>query len=180
MDIVQKIRELADELNSPAEKMFVVIGVSKTQYEKALNENDGECVKKITDFFEAREHAFSIYDPDQIETIKKIEQQILSAGSQGNFAKLVGLSPAAVSNLRKGKYTGSETDVFKKLDDYLKTKAEQEQFSDIFVPVDYAPTAISRMIYEKLRNVHIQGGCAVITGDAGIGKTKKIQKDLRE
>ena len=32
------------------------------------------------------------------------------------------------------------------------------------------------MIYERLRNTHILGGCAVITGDAGIGKTKTIQK----
>lgn len=32
------------------------------------------------------------------------------------------------------------------------------------------------MIYERLRNVHLLGGCAVITGDAGIDKTKTIQK----
>lgn len=50
----------------------------------------------------------------------------------------------------------------------------------MFVPVDYAPTTISQMIYQRLRNVHILGGCAVITGDAGIGKTKTIHKYCKD
>lgn len=74
-----------------------------------------------------------------------------------------------------------ETDkAFSTLAEYFKIKDAKKELPDIFVPVDYVPTTISRMIYERLRNVHILGGCAVITGDAGIGKTKTIQKYAKD
>lgn len=180
MDIKEKISQLADELNSSPEKMYIVIGIAEANYKKALNDNEEKFVDKITTFFNDREYAFSIYTSEQINLIKGFEKLILKAGSQGKAAELVDLNAAIISNLRRGKYAGSKSEAFEKLDDYFKLKNEKEQLPEVFTPVDYAPTTISQMIYERLRNVHILGGCAVITGDAGIGKTKTIQKYAKD
>lgn len=175
MDIKLKISELAEELHSLPEEMYVVIGVTKSDFMNALNDKEAKTNDKIEAFFKDREYAFSIYDPQQTELIKEFERTILKSGSQANASKLVGLSAGTMSGLRRGKYKGSKSEAFEKLKGYYGAKKQKKQI-DVFVPVDYAPTTISQMIYERLRNTHILGGCAVITGDAGIGKTKTIQK----
>lgn len=179
MDLKERATAIADELNVDFDKIHMIIGISKDQFEAACN-GDEAALNKATQFLEERETAFSTYESEQVSALKEFEKTIPTAGSQRNAAEKVGIGSAVISQMRRGKYIGRSEKYFAALIEYFKIKSEKSELPSVYVPVDYAPTTISQMIYERLRNVHVIGGCAVITGDSGIGKTKTIQKYAKD
>jgi len=175
MDLKEKAEALAEELGIDFEKIHLVIGVKPKILEAAFN-GEEKSVDDVTKFFTDRQAAFDVYSEEQIEIIRSFERSIPQSGSAGKAAEKIGMNAAIISGLSKNNYQGNSDKKFSELASYFKIKEAKNELPDIFVPVDYAPTTISQMIYQRLRNVHILGGCAVITGDAGIGKTKTIQK----
>ncbi|MBE6855853.1 MAG: hypothetical protein E7500_00270 [Ruminococcus sp.] len=179
MDLREKATALAEELGIDFSKVHRVIGVTAETLEGAFNGHK-KSVESVTKFFTDREAAFEKYTPEQVEIIRTFERSIPENGSASKAAEKIGIGPAVISGLRKGTYKGVTEKYFAELSAYFKIKQEKNELPDVFTPVDYAPTTISQMIYQRLRNVHVLGGCAVITGDAGIGKTKTIQKYARD
>lgn len=156
--------------------MYLVVGISDSNYKQLLDGSSDKEKIKAEAFFDDRDYAKSVYSEEKFELIKSVEIEIVKSDGQNNAAKRMGIDAAIISGLRRGKYKGKTARYFETLKNYFSTKTERENMTDIFIPVGYAPTTISQLIYERLRNVHVLGGCAVITGDAGIGKTKTIQK----
>lgn len=179
MDIKEKSLALAEELGIDNDKICYVVGMTAPSFEAACSGHK-ESLIKAESFFNAREYAFSVYNEEQIRIIREFERLIASEGSQSKAASKVGINATIISTLRRAAYKGKVNDIFDKLGEYFKIKEAKLQLPDVFTPVEYAPTTISQMIYERLRNVHVLGGCAVITGDAGIGKTKTIQKYAKD
>lgn len=175
MDLKERAEALSKELGVDFGKIHLVIGVTADTLEGAFNGHK-KSVDAVTKFFTDRQAAFEMYSAENIEIIKSFERSIPKAGSASKAAEKIGIGSSIISGLRKGKYQGNDDKIFSKLSSYFEIKDAKKELPDVFVPVDYAPTTISQMIYQRLRNVHILGGCAVITGDAGIGKTKTIQK----
>lgn len=116
---------------------------------------------------------------ERLETYMK-EENI----SQARLAPLIGLSMAAISQYRNGKYNGDINAVEKKIDEYLKTveaqKEMKERTQEYRPSSDYIPISISEDIYNMIKYAQINGGIAVAHGDAGVGKTKAAQKYARE
>lgn len=177
MELKEKAISLAEELGIDFGEVHRVIGVSASTLEAAFNGHK-KAFDSVTKFFTDREAAFQQYTAEQIEIIKKFEKFVTEPenGSASKAAEKIGIGSAVISGLRKGTYNGINEKYFSELAAYFKIKQEKSELPDIFTPLDYVPTTISQMIYQRLRNVHVLGGCAVITGDAGIGKTKTIQK----
>lgn len=155
MDLRQKISKLAEELGNTENKMHYVIGITESNCKKALDGSDQQWVDKAEAFFSDREYAMSIYTESEFDLIRSFEKLVIDAKSQGKAAARVGLNAAVVSNLRRGKYAGSKSEAFEKLQNYFEVKIEKEKMPDVFVPIEYAPTTISQLIYERLRNVHV-------------------------
>lgn len=179
MDLKARAEALAEELEIDFDKVHLVIGVKPNVLESAFN-GEAKSVEDVTKFFADRQAAFDVYSNEQIEIIRSFERSIPEAGSAGKAAEKIGMNAAIISGLRKNNYKGNPDKQFSNLAAYFRVKNAKNELPDVFVPVDYAPTTISQMIYQRLRNIHILGGCAVITGDAGIGKTKTIQKYHRD
>lgn len=179
MDLKERATAIADELDIDFDKVHMIIGLTKDQFQSACN-GDDSALNKATQFLEERETAFSMYEPEQVTALKEFEKSISASGSQSKAAEKVGIGSAVISQMRRGKYIGRSEKYFAALIEYFKIKSEKSELPSVYVPVDYAPTTISQMIYERLRNVHVVGGCAVITGDSGIGKTKTIQKYAKD
>ncbi len=179
MDLKERAEALAEELGIDFDKIHLVIGVTSDALEGAFNGHK-KSADVVTKFFADRQSAFEKYSAEQIEIIRSFERSIPEAGSASKASEKIGIGSSIISTLRKGKYQGNDDKIFSKLASYFEIKEAKKELPDIFVPVDYAPTTISQMIYQKLRNIHILGGCAVITGDAGIGKTKTIQKYCKD
>lgn len=179
MELKEKAISLAEELGIDFGEVHRVIGVSASTLEAAFNGHK-KAVDSVTKFFTDREAAFQQYTAEQIEIIKKFEKFVTEPenGSASKAAEKIGIGSAVISGLRKGTYNGINEKYFSELAAYFKIKQEKSELPDIFTPLDYVPTTISQMIYQRLRNVHVLGGCAVITGDAGIGKetVRKIRK----
>lgn len=179
MDLKKRAEALAEELEIDFDKIHLVIGVKPNILEAAFN-GEEKSADDVAKFFTDRQAAFNVYSEDQIEIIRSFERSIPENGSAGKAAEKIGMNAAIISGLRKNNYRGNSDKKFSELASYFKIKNAKKELPDVFVPVDYAPTTISQMIYQKLRNIHILGGCAVITGDAGIGKTKTIQKYCKD
>ncbi len=179
MDLKERAKALAEELEIDFDKVHLVIGVTFDVLEGAFNGHK-KSIDTVTKFFTDRQAAFDVYSDEQIEIIRSFERFIPENGSAGKAAEKIGMNAAIIFGLRKNNYRGNSDKKFSELASYFKIKDAKKELPDVFVPVDYAPTTISQMIYQRLRNIHILGGCAVITGDAGIGKTKTIQKYHRD
>lgn len=179
MNLTEKIKTLSEELGVPYERICYVIGMKADELELAVN-GDEKFRQRAENFFSTREYAMSQYTDDQNETIRKFERLVAAEKTQKAASEKVGIGQSIMSGLRKGNYSGKVNEKFAELAEYFKVKEEKQKLPEIFKPVDYAPTRISLMIYERLRSVHILGGCAVITGDAGVGKTKTIQKYAKD
>lgn len=180
MNLTEKAAALAEELAVDFNQIYLVIGLTEKQFKAACNNEQEELVTRATTFFEERESAFQKYNAEQVCAVREFEKLIVKEGGQRKAAEKVGIGEAIISGLRRGKYKGNAEKNFAALTAYFQIKAAKNELPDVFIPVEYAPTSISQMIYERLRNVHILGGCAVITGDSGIGKTKTIQKYARD
>lgn len=107
------------------------------------------------------------------ELLEKFDALAAELGSNNKAALAVGVSAPIISQLRKGIYKG---DVQKQYDIIAKYFEVKEAAADTYAEIPYAPISTSKKVYSTIRSCHIKGGFAVITGDAGIGKTKAIRK----
>lgn len=96
-------------------------------------------------------------------------------GSQNKACKQVGISPAIMTPLRKGTYTGDASGQLDALVSYFRIKEEAREIVR-YEEQEYVPTRISQLVYEKIRLCHHKGKLAIAHGDAGIGKTMAAEK----
>ena len=179
MNLREKAEALAKEHGVAVEKIYPAVGMTANAFEAAMN-GDEKNAAKAESFFEDREEALRKYTPEQGKILRRVEAAIIECGNQQKVCHETGIHATVMSGLRRGKYTGVLEKQFDILKDYFQMSDEKQNLPEIFTPVVYAPTSISQLIYERLRNVHLLGGCTVITGDAGIGKTKAIEKYARD
>lgn len=155
-----------------------ILGIQASDWEKA-SAGDASIRDKVSAAICKREQIYAEYLPEQAELLRQVDKLIASmkSGSLNKAASQIGLSAAVLSKLRSGTYTGNITDCFEKLRAYFEIK---QAHALNYKEVEYAPTAVSESVYEAIRSVQIKGGCGIITGDAGIGKTKAIDKFISD
>ena len=105
---------------------------------------------------------------EKVEALRK-EKQL----SQNAVCRLIGVSETVFSQVKNGKYNADPQKFFDTLAGYFDVKERAEL---TYSEIDYAPTKISEEIYQVITNCQSKGGLAAICGDAGIGKTKSVQK----
>lgn len=110
-----------------------------------------------------------------LEAVDKLQAE--KNYSQKQVGKLVGVSDSILSALHKGQYTGNVENQVKIIEAYFKVKDEG---ADGYREVEYAETSISSKVYSIIKVCRVKGGLASFSGDAGIGKTKAIQKYVRD
>ena len=105
---------------------------------------------------------------DKVETLKKEKNLIQNA-----VCRLIGVSETAFSQIRNGKYHANPQKFFYALAGYFRVKKRAKL---TYSEIEYAPTNISRQVYNVIENCQKKGGLSVACGEAGIGKTKAVQK----
>ena len=113
----------------------------------------------------------------QKRALEQFDELAQKEGSANKAAARIGISSAAVSSIKKGAYAGNVKNQIDKLIDYFATKSEE---AEVYHEPEYVPTSISTKVYETIRSCKIKGGFSVITGHAGIGKTKAVQEFHRQ
>ena len=113
----------------------------------------------------------------QKRALEQFDELVQKEGSANKAAKRIGISSAAVSSIKNGSYGGNVKNQIDKLIDYFATKSEE---AEVYHEPEYVPTSISTKVYETIRSCKIKGGFSVITGHAGIGKTKAVQEFHRQ
>lgn len=113
----------------------------------------------------------------QKRALEQFDELAQKEGSANKAATRIGISSAAVSAIKNGTYAGNVKNQIDKLIDYFATKSEE---AEVYHEPDYVPTSISTKVYETIRSCKIKGGFSVITGHAGIGKTKAVQEFHRQ
>lgn len=93
--------------------------------------------------------------------------------SQTQAGKMVGVSGSILSSIRSGTYSGDTMKQIKILENYFSIKGESK---GLYKEVEYAETSISSKVYGIIKLCRVKGGLASFSGDAGIGKTKAIEK----
>lgn len=176
-EIKNRVDELSTELGGIKNAGLIMGGINPPAIEKALNAEDSRTLNIMSNFFESRDYAFKIYTEEQVQLIKGLELAIIDEGSATNLAQKLDMSSTTLSNIRKGKYSGAIDDKFEDIKNYLELRDEK---SNTYISNQYIPTYTSQKIYEHIRTAHVQGGCVMITGDAGIGKTETIKEYKRK
>lgn len=113
----------------------------------------------------------------QKRALELFDQLAKSEGSANKAAAKIGISSAAVSAIKNGTYAGNVENQLDKLIAYFNTKAAA---ADVYQEQEYVPTSISAAAFETIRTCKIKGGFSLITGHAGIGKTKAVQEFHRQ
>lgn len=119
-----------------------------------------------------------MYTSEQQELLQKVEQLKKEKNlSQNEVGKLMGISGAALSQIKNGKYPADPQSIFDAMANYFGVK---EKAKLTYSEISYAPTYISSQIYDIISICQVKGGLAVVSGDAGIGKTKAAQKFIAD
>ncbi|MDE6797410.1 MAG: AAA family ATPase [Ruminococcus sp.] len=105
---------------------------------------------------------------EKVEALRK-EKQL----GQNAVCRLIGVSETVFSQVKNGKYNADPQKFFDTLAGYFDVKERAEL---TYTEVKYAPTNISKQVYNIIANCQSKGGLSVICGDAGIGKSKAAQK----
>ena len=113
----------------------------------------------------------------QKRALEMFDQLARSEGSANKAAAKIGISSAAISSIKNGTYAGNVENQLDKLIAYFNTKAAA---ADVYQEQEYVPTSISAAAFETIRTCKIKGGFSLITGHAGIGKTKAVQEFHRQ
>lgn len=113
------------------------------------------------------------YTDEQKVILNQLEDFIRTQPSQKQASRIMGMSDTVISKLRRGTYEGDVEEQMKKISDYLGVK---EELKSTYSPLKYVNTFISEQIYDIIRLCHTKGGLSIVSGDAGIGKTKAIKK----
>ncbi len=109
----------------------------------------------------------------QKEILDRFDELVIKLGSQNKACIATGVSSAVISQIKSGKYPGDTKKQLDKIERYFEIKSEA---GDTYEEIKYAPISTSKKVYNTIRSCHIKGGFAIVTGDAGIGKTKAIAK----
>lgn len=173
MELKEKYAELEKEFGEKGAAILAGFQLDE-QKNKALS-GTGRYAENLEKFFKGRETAYAEYSEEQCALLKKLELFIISKGSAGNAGKALGVSPSILSGIRNCSYNGNTEEFFRNFESYSQLEAEKKK-TVIYRDIEYAPTSISETIYQTLRSVHLNGECEIITGDAGIGKTRSIRK----
>ena len=113
------------------------------------------------------------YTDDQKLTLNKLEAFIQEQPSQKQASRILGMSDTVISKLRKGTYEGNADEKLDRISRYLEMK---EDLKNTYSPSKYVDTYISSQIYDIIKVCHTKGGLSIVSGEAGIGKTKAINK----
>ncbi len=108
---------------------------------------------------------------------EKLEDYINEIGSQNKAAVNLGVSSSVISQYRQSKYTGDIKTFERRLSEMFDNRDEAR---NLYRVGDYAPTTVSRGVYQTIRICHLKGGLAVEAGDAGIGKTMAAQQYIKD
>ena len=109
----------------------------------------------------------------QLRALEQFDALASEVGSANKAASRIGINSAAVSAIKNGSYAGNVDNQMDKLIAYFDTKVAS---SAMYSEQDYVATSISSKVYETINACKIKGGFSIITGHAGIGKTKAIQE----
>lgn len=119
-----------------------------------------------------------MYTPEEQKVIDRLNQFIADENkTQEEAAHKLGISASILTPLRKGTYKGNYKAYLSKIASYFNLKSD---LKDTYTEVEYAPTSISKKVYDTIRICHVKGGLAIFAGDAGIGKTKAAQKYISD
>lgn len=110
-----------------------------------------------------------------LEAVEKLKAE--KNYSQTEVGKVIGVSGAILSGLKSGKYSGDVEAQIRKIESYFNIKKDVE---DSYREVEYAETSISSKVYSIIKLCRVKGGLASFSGDAGIGKTKAIEKYVKD
>lgn len=113
------------------------------------------------------------YTDDQKLTLNKLEAFIQEQPSQKQASRILGMSDTVISKLRKGTYEGNADEKLDRISRYLEMK---EDLKNTYSPSKYVDTYISSQIYDIIKVCHTKGVLSIVSGEAGIGKTKAIKK----
>lgn len=115
-----------------------------------------------------------MYTQHQLELLEKVENLKKEERlSQNAVGQLIGVSGATLSQIKNGNYNADPQKIFKTLENYFEVK---EKAKLTYSELNYAPTSISEEIYDVIAICHAKGGLSIVSGEAGIGKTKAINK----
>lgn len=116
----------------------------------------------------------NMYTQEQLELLEKVEKlKVEEKLSQNEAGRIIGVSGSTLSQIKNGNYGADPQGIFDIIEKYFEVK---EKAKLTYSVVEYAPTSISEQIYNVIGVCQIKGGLAVVVGDAGIGKSKAIQK----
>lgn len=116
----------------------------------------------------------NMYTKEQQELLEKVEEfKARENLSQNEAGRIIGVSGSTLSQIKNGTYKADPQEIFNKIAKYFEVK---EKAKLTYSVVEYAPTSISEQIYNVISVCQVKGGLAVVVGDAGIGKSKAIQK----
>ena len=140
---MNRIKERRHSKGLTLEKMGEKVGIAKntlSRYESGKREPKLEVWQKLADFFDVSVPYIQGFDEHRPNRIKKLRQ--LKKVSQGNLAKVTGLTNQAISQYENGKRNPNEK-VWQQLADYFE------------VSVPYVKGEIDREYLEKLVELSI-------------------------
>ena len=138
-EIKNRVDELSNELDGIKNAGLIMGGINPSVIEKALNGEDNRTLNAISNFFESRDYAFSVYTEEQVLLIKGLELAMIDEGSATNLAQKLDMSSTTLSHIRKGKYTGTLDAKFEDIKNYLELREEK---STTYMNNEYIPTYI--------------------------------------
>lgn len=118
-----------------------------------------------------------MYTEEQEALLVKCRELADKVGGQNKAAELLGVNAGALSQLLAHTYAANPARQFEKIAAYFAVKDETAQS---WKTVDYVDTYISTAAYDVLRLCQARGGISIICGDAGIGKTKAVEKYVKD
>ena len=118
-----------------------------------------------------------MYTEEQEALLVKCRELADKVGGQNKAAELLGVNAGALSQLLAHTYAAKPARQCEKIAAYFAVKDETAQS---WKTVDYVDTYISTAAYDVLRLCQARGGISIICGDAGIGKTKAVEKYVKD
>ncbi len=114
-----------------------------------------------------------------MEYLQNRLNSLLESGrtTQAQMAREIGVSPSAISQYRKGTYAANDaSNLEKKLEDYLQKLEDRDAAAVEMRTIGFVENKNSRAIFEIAHFCRIKQKIAVVTGDAGLGKTTAVRE----
>lgn len=118
-----------------------------------------------------------MYTEEQEALLVKCRELADKVGGQNKAAELLGVNAGALSQLLAHTYAANPARQFEKIAAYFAVKDDSARS---WKAVNYVDTYISTAAYDVLRLCQARGGISIICGDAGIGKTKAVEKYVKD